>query len=310
MTMHRLRPIPLLAFLTAMIVVLWGSPAAAQENEEVGPLVVVTGRAEVAVEENAETVIIFDGPAVVRGTVEEAVVAFNGDVMVEGQVGEDVVALNGRVTIASGAQVGGDVVSRRSAVVAPDATVAGEVRGSDVDVLRPWFAVVTRLAWWLAVTVSVLALGLLLALLAPRLIDATAPLARTAVGPVIGSGIGILLAGPILAVILMLTLVGIPLGLYVLAVVGVVSVLGYTTAAWVLGHQLLGGRRGHAAALLAGLAVLRLVALVPILAGLVWAVAAVIGTGALAVAAWRRARAVEPLPAEPTPARCEPHLAS
>jgi hypothetical protein len=97
----------------------------------------------------------------------------------------------------------------------------------------------------------------------------------------------VLLALPVAAVILLVTLVALPLGLYVLAAVAVISVLGYTTSAWIVGRWLVRPPRHQALAFLAGAVILRVVAIVPFLGGLVWFAAAVLGTGALAVAAWR-----------------------
>ena len=261
--------------------------AQGEESDDVEAMVVLTGRALVQADDTLETVVIFDGPAVVDGTVDEAVVAFNGDVRVNGTVEEDVVAFNGRVTVTSNGRVGGDVVSRQTAVVEAGGTVAGDVRRFDPRVFDEWFGVITRLAWWLAVGVSALLLGLLVLWLAPRVVDVTSDVARRATGPVVGWGLVALLAGPLVAVMLMVTLVGIPLGLYLLAALGVVSVLGYTTCAWIVGRLLVRQPRGRTPAFLAGLAVLRILALVPILGGLAWFAAAIVGTGALLVAAWQ-----------------------
>ena len=270
----------MLVLLTAAAVLLGSAaPAGAQGTGEVEAVVVVTGRADVGADEELETVVIFDGPATIDGTVREQVVAFNGDVRVSGTVEDDVVSLNGRVTVAEGGRVGGDVVSRQPAVVDPGATVDGALRRFDPQVFDAWFGVVTRLAWWLAVSVSALVLGLLLLWLAPRVVEATVAVGRTAIGPVIGWGLAALVAAPVAAVILMVTVVGLPLGLYLLAVVGVLGVLGYTVSAWILGRRLVRGPEARVPAFLAGLAVLRVIALV--------------------LAAWRARAASSPVAAAP-----------
>lgn len=292
----------LLALATAAVLLWPGSPAAAQGADEVDAVVVVTGRAEVGADEELGIVVIFDGPATIEGTVREEVVAFNGDVRVSGTVGGEVVALNGRVTVAEGGRVGGDVVSQREAVIEPGATVGGEVRRFDPEVFDNWFGVVTRLALWFAVSLAALVLGLLLAWLTPRLVGATLTASRTATGAVIGWGLAALVGGPVVAMILMVTLVGIPLGLYLLAALGVVSILGYTASAWILGRLMVRESRSPVLAFLAGLVVLRVLALVPFLGGLVWFAAALFGTGALAVAAWRARAATTPVPAVPAQA--------
>jgi hypothetical protein len=282
---------------TTALLLVSAAPAGAQQRDDDETLVVLTGSAEVAEGEELDTVVIFNGPATIDGTIGETVVAFNGDVRVAGTVEGDVVSLNGRVTVVEGGRVGGDVVSRRSAVIAPGATVDGEVRRFDPDAFDVWFSVVARLAWWVAVTVSLVLLGLLLAWLVPRLVDATVEATRTAAGPVIGWGLVVLLALPIAALILLATLVALPLGFLLLVAVAMVSVLGYIAAAWIVGRWLVRPPRHQVLAFLAGIAVLRVIALVPFVGGLVWFAAAVLGTGALVVSAWRARAAVTPAPA-------------
>lgn len=82
-------------------------------------------------------------------------------------------------------------------------------------------------------------------------------------------------------------MVGIPLGLGLLAALLLIYALGYSAAAWVQGRSLVREPTAWAVAFLAGWAILRVLALIPILGGLVWFAAVVFGLGALAVAIWR-----------------------
>ena len=63
--------------------------------------------------------------------------------------------------------------------------------------------------------------------------------------------------------------------------------LGYSASAWILGLSILRGPTAWAVAFLVGWTVLRVVALIPILGGLVWFAAVVFGLGTMAVAIWR-----------------------
>jgi hypothetical protein len=83
------------------------------------------------------------------------------------------------------------------------------------------------------------------------------------------------------------TVVGIPLGLGLLAALLLIYALGYSAAAWILGRSILRGPTSWVVAFLVGWAILRIVALVPILGGLVWFAAVVVGLGTIAVAIWR-----------------------
>ena len=102
---------------------------------------------------------------------------------------------------------------------------------------------------------------------------------------------------PILAVIAIVTLVGIPLGVGLLLALTPIYAVGYVTGAWLLGRLLLKRpTTSRYVAFLAGWGILRVVALIPILGGLGWLVATVFGLGALIVAAWRARRAYPAAP--------------
>jgi hypothetical protein len=137
------------------------------------------------------------------------------------------------------------------------------------------------------VSVSTLVVGLVLVWLVGRGAAGILEAGRTQVGPAIGWGLLVFFGLPILAVMALVTLVGIPLGLGLLAALGLLYALGYGASAWVLGRSLLRPPTAWAVAFLVGWGILRVVALVPILGGLVWFAAVVFGLGVLVVAIWR-----------------------
>jgi hypothetical protein len=288
----------LVILLTALTLCLVPSTAQAQEDRRGDDaFVVLTGRAEVTEGQTVDTVVIFNGPAIVDGTVREEVVAFNGSVTVSGHVGADVVAFNGRVTIQSGAEVSGDIVSRRGVVVEDGATVEGDIREDATRLFDgPFHFLRGRLFWWLAVSISILLLGIFLLLLGPRFLDSVHRSWRAAIGRSIGLGIALFLGLPLLALLSLVTLVGIPFGFGLLMALFAIYTMGYTTSVWILGRQIVKPPSSRFVAFLAGWAIFRLVALVPILAGIVWFVAAVFGLGVLLVVAWR-SRASATIPA-------------
>ena len=280
-------------FLSIAVVLVGGSaaPAAAQTDPvDDGPRVVLTGRVDVAPGERVDNVVIFDGPARIAGDVKGAVVAFNGNVRVLGRVDEGVVAFNGRVILESGAAVGGDVVSSESPRVAAGATVDGDVRRVNFANGFQALGWLLWLAWWVAVSVSVLALGLLVLALTPRVASAALTVARTRVGPAIGWGLAIGVGLPIVSILVLFTLVGIPFGLMGLMSLALLYGLGYVVAALVLGRRLVGEPRSIYLAFFVGWLILRAVDLIPAIGNLITAAATIYGLGALAVAAWRAAR--------------------
>src|SRR5262245_8318989 len=256
-------------------------------NETVnGPVVSVDGPAVI----NGvvtDKVYVGRGDARINGHVTGDVFVVDGDATVNGRVGGDVIAVLGRVTVHRGARVSGDVVSRRDPQVA-SGTVAGKVRHVNVSSIFRGLLIAFLLFSWLAVTVSVAILGLMFVLLFPRAADATVAAGRR-VWPSLGWGALVGIVGPILGVLVLVTIVGIPLGLGALAALGVLSPLGYVVASLSLGRTMVkststGGRIG---AFFAGLGILRAAALIPGIGFLVWFVACLYGLGALTLAAWR-----------------------
>jgi hypothetical protein len=298
-----------IAMLVLIVVGLAGAgPASAQEQRR-DDLVVLTGRAEVAEADSIDTLVIFDGPTTIDGTVQGTVVSFNGPVDISGTVGEDVVSFTGTVTVRSGAVIGGDLVTRTEPLVEQGATVRGETRRA-VDLLRDPFPFVGRLLSWLAVSVSLLILGLLLLLLTPKGADAVAAAWRTATGPSVGWGLILLVGLPIVAVLAAVALLGIvleptsalwppldvldvlpfPFAIGLVLGLGLLYAVGYVAGAWLAGRLLIRGPQRRGVAFLIGLAIVRVLAFVPILAGIVSSVAVLVGLGAVMVAAWRAGR--------------------
>ena len=275
------------AFLSFMVLGI-ATPAWAQDGQDGGDeFVVLSGRADVPEGEQVGDLVVFHGSATVDGTVNGSVTAFDAPVTISGQVNGDVVVFNGRVELAESANVTGDVVSRSEPTVAEGATIGGETRRIQTNFNWDGFGWAGRLAWWLAVSVSTLVVGLVLLWLvgrgAPRIEEA----GWTGIGPSIGWGLLAFFGLPILGIIALVTIVGIPLGLGVLAALGLIYAIGYAAAAWIVGRRILREPTAWILAFLLGWGILRVLALVPILGGLVGWAAMVLGLGALIVAIWR-----------------------
>ena len=268
-----------------VVLVTLAGPAQAQDDGSGGEndQVVLTGQLVIEADRAVDTALIFNGPATIEGTVREDLFVFNGDTEIPGRVEGDVMVFNGAVAVRSGAEIGGDLVTQSTPEVEEGATIRGSQSNVatrfDYDV--GWFA--GRFVWWLGYTVSVLILGLLLLAFAPRLDGAVVDAMRARLGSSIGWGVGLFFLLPIACVILFVTVVGIPLGLFTLFALALIYTIGYTVATHAVGRLVMRTSSRYAA-FLVGVVILRALALIPVVGGVLWLLAAVWGLGLLAVA--------------------------
>jgi hypothetical protein len=273
--------------LFTLVLLGLATPAWAQDDQADEAFVVLSGRANVPEGEEVGDLVVFHGSSTVDGTVNGSLTAFDAPVTISGRVDGDVVVFNGRVELRDGADVTGDVVSRSEPVVASGATIGGETQRIQTNFNWDGFGWVGRLAWWFAVSVSTLVIGLVLLWLVGRGARGIADAGRTGIGPSIGWGLLAFFGLPILGIIALVTIVGIPLGLGVLAALGLIYALGYSATAWIVGRSIVREPTAWILAFLAGWGILRVLALVPILGGLVGFAAVAFGLGALMVGIWR-----------------------
>ena len=248
-----------------------------------------------------------DGKAAIGGSAS----IFSNDAELDGRIGGDLRAAGNSITIDGSLARDAEVRAQRFAIGSeadikgstlyrgarqPDVS-SGAKLGSPVqatieqrrgrDYSSPRFYVHQILFWG-----AVFIFGLLMLLVAPGFFfDVTAASKRVAAS--LGWGAVVLIVTPVAAVAAIFTIVG--------AGVGIAAILCYLIAlfaaqvfvgAW-LGETMLGSATGVGAAagrLALGLAVIRLVSVVPVLGGLVQAVVIVWGLGALAKTVHRRMR--------------------
>lgn len=252
-----------------------------------GDQVVLLGRVVVLRGEAVGEVVVFSGRVTVEGVVRGDVVVLAGPISVSGQVSGSVIALNGSVRLLATAQIGGDVLAHDDVIVADGATVSGRVKQHvSFNLSGPLRAVGAFLSW-LAVAVSTLVLGMLFALVAPAALEGTATAGRTATWVSAGWGLVLAVAVPVLAVAMIASVVGMPLGLGVLLGIALLMLVGAVVTAHALGRVLVGDARGTTTAFVAGWMIATVVGLIPYVSGVVFGLSAVFGTGAVAVAVWR-----------------------
>jgi hypothetical protein len=290
--------------LMAVAVVLGAGSAAAQSDEsglDRDDQIVLNGRLLVPSDQSVGSAVILNGPARIDGTVRETLFVLNGRVDIAGSVAQDVIVVNGAVVVRSGAHVGGDIVTRTAPTIERGATVDGETRSLATRFDAEGFGVASRLVWWVGYSASTLFLGLLLLLLFPALDGAAVRVWRDRAGEAVGFGAAVFFLLPVAALIFLVTVVGIPLGLFLLFGLALLYTAGYVAGAHVLGRMIVNPPTTRFLAFLVGWGILRVVALVPVLGGFLWLIVSLIGLGVLTTAARRAGSSAAAAPAPPPP---------
>lgn len=229
-----------------------------------------------------------------------------GYLVIQDGVDGDVVAYVDDLELSPEAKVEGDLVytSEAEAKIPPGA-VAGEVEhrlpkkaAPTPRRFRPW-----GLLLWLA---SGFATGLVLALAMPRASRSITEAPLTRPGASLGWGALAFAATPVLAVIVCITVIGLPLGLIALVSWGIALYVGYIFAAMAVGRALLasalkGCRVSLVWCLLLGLVVLMLVKMIPVLGGFLILVAIIWGMGSMAIGLRRPPEPAATAPVPPPP---------
>jgi len=294
-----IRRLPSLAFLVLLAaLVLPAAAAAAQTEAEDGDaIVVVSGNVTVPRGETVDGVFIVSGDLVLSGHVDGDVVLVSGDALVSGRIDGSLVTIGGQARLLPRAYVDGNVhYGDERPVVAGAAIVRGDVSKEDGFDSVDFLPFVSVFLFWLAVGISMAILGVLLLLIAPRAAEAVVARSRERVGPVIGIGFAVAIALPVAAAIAAATLVGLPLAFVLLLALLPLGALAYVASAYALGRRLVKEPKGRIWAFLAGLAVLRVLALVPILGFVVGLAAAIFGLGLIGAAIGAARERPDPAP--------------
>lgn len=268
--------------LLALPTTALGARTAGSDSETI---VVVSGDVTVLRGETVDGIVVVSGDVHLAGRSTGDVVLVSGDAVVSGRIEGDLVTIAGRAHLLPRAYVSGDVIySDEKPLVSGAAVVRGDIKKESWPGSLGFLPFIGAFLLWLAIGISAAILGVLLLLIAPRAADAVYARSRERVGPVIAIGIAIAICLPVAAVIAAVTLVGLPLAIGVALALLPLGAVAYVASAWALGRRIVKEPRGRIVAFLAGLAILRLAALIPVLGLIVGLAASVFGLGLIGAA--------------------------
>jgi hypothetical protein len=288
-----------IALVTAALALLLApARALAQENRD-DVYVRVNGTVDLADDESVDTLVAVNSGAQVAGTVRDTLVIVNETATISGEVGRDAVVVNGTLRLEPTARIGGDVVLINGALSQDGgAEIAGSVVERSGAAMGAEFRRVTAavsFVAWLGMTLLFVVVALGWAAVGGRQLSGIAGLLGARPGLAAVAAVIFWIAVPVIAFVAFVTVIGIPIGITLLLVVSpLLWGLGYVTTATRVGFFLADLRRTtpdldrpYLEAVL-GVVIFQLIGLIPIVGGIVIALAGLFGAGAIVVHAWRR----------------------
>ena len=279
-------------------------------------LVAVNNDLDIAAGQTVDTVVVVSGDATIAGNI-GTVVVVDGTATFTGATIVNLVVADGTADLGAGTTVTGEVSTLRGTVTQqPGSVVQGTIQALDRDLA----AFAATVAILMIPVLIVLAVGFALvslfaalgvAAFGARQVREVEALIEQRPGHVLVAGIAGTILLPVISFLLMLTVIGAPVG-FALAfgVLPALAFLGWIVAAIWIGDWLLGKSRGsreagrpYRAAIL-GVIVLGIAGILPFVSG----IATLFGFGGVLLAAWRMLRPETPpaatvawTPASPAP---------
>jgi hypothetical protein len=283
----------------ALALLLVPGRALAQERTDEDVYVRVNGTVDLVAGESVDILVAVDSPAQVAGTVRDTLVIVNETATVSGDVGRDAIVFNGTLHLDPTAQIGGDVVLINGELSQADgAAIDGSVverSGASIGAELSRVTEAVSVAVWLGMTLLFIVVALGWAAVGGRQLSGIAGLLGARPGLVAGAAVIFWIAVPIVAFVAFVTVVGLPIGITLLVVVApLLWGLGYVTTGTRLGFFIADLRRTtpdlahpYQEAVL-GVVIFQLIGLIPVVGGIVVALAGLFGAGAIVVHLSRR----------------------
>lgn len=298
--MRRRKRLVAIGLVLALLIVP-GAVAAQQDIDfkQGGFLFRADGDVTLSAGDSAETLLVIDGDALVEGQA-ETVIVIDGTATLAGATVKDLIVISGAADLQAGTLVTNDVNLIDSDLTQDaGATVRGDIdENAGVEF---WIGV--WIAWFIffvGVTIALLVAGVIAAGIAGRQLREAGALITDDTGKVALGALIVAVGAPIVAVLALVTVIGIPLGIAIFMSLGALAATGYLISAVRVGEAILRSLRGHVetghpyGAALIGVFVLQLVSLIPLFGTLIWLIAQLAGVGAIAVLAWRAIRSPVP----------------
>jgi hypothetical protein len=262
--------------------------------------VTVDGTLDIPAGSSVRGALVIDGSATISGPVESLLV-IDGTATVNGTSVDEILVIDGRVDLVNGATAGSVATLEGTITSDPTSAVNGRTTSLESGLAALGFLLIPlALLFTAGLALAGIVAALVVAAFGARQVRDLEDRITRQPGQVLVTGIVGAIALPVVGVLLTATVIGAPVGLFILLLAApFLGVLGWLVAAIWIGDWILfrtGGTResGHPyKAAVLGVVVLALASILPLVSG----VATVFGLGAMLLAGWD---AVKPnRPAEP-----------
>ena len=297
----------LLPVVVALLLTLGFAPSvSAQQGPPAGDVLVrVNGDLDIAATETVENAVGFNSRVTVDGTVLDRLTVIGGSATVNGAVGGELQVVNGTLKLGPNARVGEVVLTNSTMSEDAGAAVSGDVSrgpGRSFSLLGSLFSTL----WWFGITLLALLAAVVVAFVAPTLSRLAGQSLTREVGGTIAASALLWIGLPLLGLLLVFTIVGVPVSLAIwFGLMPLLWLVGFAISSIRVGDEIavranpgMAGRSSVGPAIL-GVLVLRLVGLVPVIGGLVVFLAGILGAGALAWRLWRERQTTKATPLPP-----------
>ncbi len=238
------------------------------------------------------------GTNMLSGSIGEDVKISGGDLNMSGTVDGDMTFEGDTAKLGPNAEIGGDFTYKtpKKAKISNDAVIGGKTthklpeqqKQSDFSSSAIVFGILFALFWFVIWTIGSVIVGVILVSLAPRGIQTISSSMSSSVWASLGIGFVLLFGMPIVAMILIFTLIGIPLGLilfimYMLGVYFSTIFVGFWLGQKIIKLFKKKGEPSPLWSMILGVLVISIILAIPIIGALISLLAIIWGLGGIAV---------------------------
>jgi cytoskeletal protein CcmA (bactofilin family) len=262
-----------------------------------GDVIAIGGSLEI--DQNAKItrdVAVIGGEVTLRGSIGRNLIVAAGHVVIAGNIGGNVLVRGGEVIVDAGAVIRGNLTysSEQPVKISPDARISGRVIQEQYPVRPMPSARATRafrLAFGFVDFFWMLVMALVTVALVPHGLSVTADALSARPWGALGWGFALLIGVPILLVVLVVSLVGIPVASLLFFAHVLALLASHAAAALAIGRVAL-TRASAYGQVAVGVVIIAVATHLPVIGFFLRLLVVAVGVGAVAIAFWSRRRAV------------------